>query len=251
MKLNLKGTDPSSVTELFHFVLECENDDSIKPQRMNLSRANSFQDVFTLEGITDTTKEYVFTVKQTDVMASDFWTYDLAQKPVTIKLRFLNGVPVAQVDMGGAKSLQFTNEYSIPFMNIKVSTVWVDKNKVKWPLPEQLVVLLCANGEPVDQATLTAANGWSCTFANKPLFGADGFKSKSPTLEPIEYTIVAEDAYGFNQEVTGDQDDGFVITYTAFIIPPKTGDETNMALLVSMAMLSTAALVLLRRRRRV
>lgn len=231
-------------------MLECENDDSIKPQKMVLSRANSFQDVFTLEGITDTSKEYVFTVRQTDVMASDFWTYDVTQKPVTIKLRFLNGTPVAQVDMGGAKSLQFINEYSIPNLDITVSTVWVDNNKIKWPLPDQLVVLLCANGEPVDQATLTAANGWSCTFANKPLFGADGFKSRSPMMEPIEYTIVAEEAYGFNQEVTGDKYDGFVITYTAFIIPPKTGDETNMALLLSIAMLSTAALVLLRRRRR-
>lgn len=84
---------------------------------------------------------------------------------------------------------------------IEVSKVWVGEEQ------EYITVHLKADGEVVNTATLDRAGGWRHVFTD-----LEGVNSE--TGEPITYTVEEEKIEAYNDVVTGNAEDGFIITNT-------------------------------------
>jgi pilin isopeptide linkage protein len=89
--------------------------------------------------------------------------------------------------------------------SVKVDKVWVDKNDQDGIRPDSITINLLANGEQIDSAVLNEANGWQHIFADLEKF----FNG-----EEIVYTIVEEAVEGYTSVITGNSNDGFVVTNT-------------------------------------
>ncbi len=154
--------------------------------------------------------------------------------------------------------------------NVNTETTSVDVTK-KWVgnQADAIVVRLFADGEEVDSATITDGTDWKHSFRDLPVYNKDGSK--------IEYTITEDGLDGYDTEITGDAEKGYVVTNTEQTTPeeptppeeslnkktsktskasknssnPDTGDTNNLlasmaALLVSVGLLT--ALLLHRRK---
>lgn len=105
--------------------------------------------------------------------------------------------------------------------------------------------------EEVATVELNAANNWKHTFSNLYEFytpeGADGVKYK--------YYVTEKSIPGYNTQITGNQDSGFVVTNKE-INPktpapknppqpktPNTGDESNIYLYIGLMLASSALIV--------
>ena len=89
--------------------------------------------------------------------------------------------------------------------SVKVDKVWVDKNDQDGIRPDSITINLLANGEQIDSAVLNEANDWQHIFADLEKF----FNG-----EEIVYTIVEEAVEGYTSVITGNSNDGFVVTNT-------------------------------------
>jgi pilin isopeptide linkage protein len=89
--------------------------------------------------------------------------------------------------------------------SVKVDKVWVDKNDQDGIRPDSITINLLANGEQIDSAVLNEPNGWQHIFADLEKF----FNG-----EEIVYTIVEEAVEGYTSVITGNSNDGFVVTNT-------------------------------------
>lgn len=106
-------------------------------------------------------------------------------------------------------------KFNDPFIvqNDKVKTTDISVTK-KWvgdkpeDRPESITVNLLKNGEPMEDMSLTLAqsNSWMGKFENMPLTDEDG--------NTIEYTISEDEVQGYTSNITGNIEDGFVITNT-------------------------------------
>ena len=87
--------------------------------------------------------------------------------------------------------------------SVKVDKIWVDKNDQDGIRPDSITVNLLANGEQIDSAILNEENGWQYMFADlEKVFNG----------EEIVYAIAEEAVEGYTSVITGNANDGFVIT---------------------------------------
>ena len=83
--------------------------------------------------------------------------------------------------------------------SVKVTKKWNGEKK------DSVTVNLLADGEKVKSVTLNEENKWTYTFDDIPEY-KDGKK--------IEYTVEEEPVEGYTTEISGDQEEGYVITNT-------------------------------------
>ena len=81
-----------------------------------------------------------------------------------------------------------TNTHPIATVDLTVSKVWADGDNQDGIRPESLTVTLNANGEAAAAFTLNAANRWTVTAKDQPVY-ADG--------QPIEYSWTEEEISGY------------------------------------------------------
>ena len=111
--------------------------------------------------------------------------------------------------------------------------IWDDENDADKIRPKSIVVELYADGEKVDEQTVTAASNWKFTFTDLP---------KVKDGEEIVYTIGEVKVEGYTTKI-----DGFKITNTHKVV--KTGDEMNLGLWIGMLIMALAAMGILGVRR--
>lgn len=98
-----------------------------------------------------------------------------------------------------------TNTFT-PKTEVKVKKVWDDKDDADGFRPDRVKVWLLANGEKIDSRELNATNEWSWTFADLPKFDKDNKK--------IEYKITEDPVKEYTTVITGNNENGYVITNT-------------------------------------
>ena len=106
-----------------------------------------------------------------------------------------------------------------------VTKVWDDNNNQDGMRPSSITVTLLADGEAVETATLSEANGWTYEFKNLPKF-AKG--------QLIDYTIEEAAVADYSSAVSGNVMSGFTVTNTketdkTSITVSKTWNDSNDA----------------------
>ncbi|MFU7517062.1 Cna B-type domain-containing protein [Clostridium sp. HCS.1] len=97
--------------------------------------------------------------------------------------------------------------------SVSVTKVWDDENNQDGKRPDSVTITLLANGEETNNTiTLNADNNWEGIFAGLDKY-ADG--------KEILYTVKEIELEGYTSKVTGDAENGFVITNTH--TPEKLG----------------------------
>ena len=97
-----------------------------------------------------------------------------------------------------------TNKYDPEKISITVTKGWEDNNDQDGIRPDEITVVLLANGEPTEATlTLTAEDNWTGTFEDLDKFEAG---------EEIVYTIEELEVEGYATVITGTVEEGFVIT---------------------------------------
>jgi hypothetical protein len=111
-------------------------------------------------------------------------------------------------------------------INIEGEKIWDDENDADKIRPKSIVVELYADGEKVDEQTVTAASNWKFIFTDLP---------KVKDGKEIVYTIGEVKVEGYTTKI-----DGFKITNTHKGI--KTGDEMNLGLWIGILAIAVAAI---------
>ena len=97
---------------------------------------------------------------------------------------------------------------------VTVTKVW--KNDSKTDRPESVTVELLRNGAVCDTVQLSDSNDWTHTFADLPVEDEDG--------APYEYTAKEVSVPGYTTQITGDAEEGFIITNTKEADPDPSPD---------------------------
>ncbi len=96
-----------------------------------------------------------------------------------------------------------TNTYNPEKVSIGVEKKWNDNNNQDGNRPEEIVVKLLADDEQVDSKVITANDDWKYTFV-------DLYKYKDG--KEIIYTVEEEKVNDYTSDITGNAEDGFIIT---------------------------------------
>lgn len=146
------------------------------------------------------------------------------------------------------KGYDVTNTYRPGKTSINVVKNWEDKNNKDGKRPTSISIVLLADGkETGNKLILTKDNNWSGQFTNLDIY-KDGKK--------IVYTIKELEVKDYTSKIVGDQDKGFVVTNTHIPKmppkdPPKTGDDTNIALYTGLAVMGLLALVFISNKKKI
>lgn len=141
-----------------------------------------------------------------------------------------------------------TNTYKPGKTSINVVKNWEDKNNKDGKRPTSISIVLLADGKETDQKlVLNKLNNWSGQFTDLDIY-KDGKK--------IVYTIKELEVKDYTSKIVGDQDKGFVVTNTHIPKmppkdPPKTGDDTNIALYTGLAVMGLLALVFISNKKKI
>ncbi|MFD1067289.1 Cna B-type domain-containing protein [Oceanobacillus locisalsi] len=140
------------------------------------------------------------------VTAADDWSYTFDNLPVnqpgevgqeieyTVEEEVVEGYEVSY------DGYDITNSYEPEVTEVSGTKTWDDADNQDGERPESITVNLLANGEEVDEQTVTAADDWSYTFADLPQFEAG---------EEIIYTVTEDSVDGYTTTT-----DGYDITNT-------------------------------------
>ena len=170
----------------------------------------------------------VSTDKKVTLSAANQWSARFTDLPVnkagkkiayTVKEELEEGSKYTAVVTGSAEAgFVITNSYEPAKTDISVSKEWDDADNQDNLRPASVTVRLYADGKPVDgkTATLNAANKWTATFENLPVY-------KSGTA--IVYTVVEDEVAGYTANVTGSAGKGFVVTNSH--TPAKTSVDVS------------------------
>lgn len=141
-------------------------------------------------------------------------TYTVTESKADIDGYSLNvtGDRNAEVTKDGTAELKLTNAYtpntpvtpitptpSTPKTSVKVTKNWVGGQE------SSAVIHLLADGNVIKTETLNAQNGWTYTFSNL---------DKESAGHDIQYTVTEDKVDGYTTSITGDMQNGFVITNT-------------------------------------
>ena len=143
-----------------------------------------------------------------------------------------------------------TNTHVPGTVEIRVTKKWDDQNDQANKRPKSVTVTLLADGEQTEKTVkLSEENKWTDTFRDLPA-NKDGRK--------IVYTVKEEAVSGYTATVSGDAENGFVITNRAEEVnkptPPdqdgkkpevKTGDGYHLTVMLAGVILSGAGLLAL------
>ena len=102
---------------------------------------------------------------------------------------------------------------NIETRDISVTKNWVGKEG------ESATIRLLADGVEVDSIKLTNNNNWKHKFENL-------YKYNQITGQKINYTIIEDNITGYNSTITGNADNGFVVTNTE-VLGNKVENNTN------------------------
>lgn len=90
------------------------------------------------------------------------------------------------------------NKWSTDSTNINGKKTWKDDDDAAGKRPEQITVNLLADGEKVDSKTVTAVNGWTYIFADKPTYKTEGGNKVK-----IEYTVTEDEVENYTAAYDG------------------------------------------------
>lgn len=132
-----------------------------------------------------------------------------------------------------------TNSREVETIDITVKKVWDVEVEDESLLPP-VVIVLSVDGEEIESVELSYEDGWTYTFE-----GLIKYINK----EEVVYEISEVEIEGYSSSVTGDIENGFVVTNTISgqggPIPPHTGieEDNNNALLLIELILAVLVLV--------
>ena len=183
------------------------------------------------------------------VTAEENWEYSFEDLPkyenhgTPISYTVLeNGVEGYQTAIDG---YDITNSYTPGKVSVSVVKSWQDDNDKDGIRPDEITVKLYADGEDTgEELELSAADNWTGTFKELDEYNAG---------EKVEYTVEEVAVDGYKTVITGDADNGYIVTNSH--TPDgsvKTGDDMNIMLLggaALAALLAALAVVFTRRRR--
>ncbi len=128
-------------------------------------------------------------------------TYTVVEEPVKdFTLKESEGAD-GTIEDGKTAEAKFVNEYEKPekpvpeTVDITVTKTWEDDDDKDQIRPESITVRLLADGEEVDNATLTEKDGWKHTFKDLPKNGEGGAE--------IEYTVKEDAVEGYETVIDG------------------------------------------------
>ena len=146
--------------------------------------------------------------------AENNWTFTFANQPkksagqdivYTVTEDAVEGYVTAAIEQNDNGVYEVTNTHVPAETEVSVSKVWDDANDQDGMRPETITVNLLADGEAVDNATLSAENEWTVTFTELPVNAAG---------QAIAYTVQEVTVEKYETAITGSAADGYVITNT-------------------------------------
>ncbi|MBQ6292885.1 MAG: Cna B-type domain-containing protein, partial [Lachnospiraceae bacterium] len=193
---------------------------------------------------------YVYTITEDPSDALPGYKYDDSVYTVTYEItRSEDGTKMEKVrtvskdgEVVEISAFEFDNEYTAPPIDIPVKKVWNEASEVnpKLTRPKSITVVLKADIIECDQTlVLSAENDWSGKFENLP---------SQENGEKITYTIEEVEVKYYTTTISGDMNEGFVITNTCTYVP--TGDDSNVLLWSASMMASMAGLGLVLKKKR-
>ncbi len=199
------GPVPEGEDQTFTFTLSSSTTGAPLPSPASItvdgSGSASFGTIkFTSEGT------YTYTLKEVDGKVPAY-TYDDTVYTITVVVTNDNGQLVAawSAPNGQPKSFDFANDYDPT--SVAVKKVWDDNNDQDGKRLQNVTVVLVKNGKDTDQTKqLNAGTNWSAEFTGL---------AKKENGEEIVYTVREQTVpAGYTETVTGDAENGFVITNT-------------------------------------
>ena len=146
-------------------------------------------------------------VESKEVTVADNWSYSFTNIP-----KYANGNEIVYTVTEDAvddysttvNGYDVTNSYTPGKVSVTVTKAWEDANDQDGKRPEKITVHLYADGVDTGKSlTLTKADNWSGSFTE-----LDEYKAG----QKISYTIKEDAVNGYNSEIAGDMETGYVIT---------------------------------------
>lgn len=159
-------------------------------------------------------------VAEKEVRAETGWTYQFTDLP-----KYQDGKKISYAIQEDRVSHYSTtvngfdliNSYTPKRTSINVLKVWDDFGDQEGLRPERIRVQLFADGKQTDkELVLTKATNWQGDFSDLPL---------SSQGKAIHYTIKEVSIKGYKATITGNQDQGYVLTNTH--VPPAPSSPKN------------------------
>ncbi len=165
-----------------------------------------------------------------------------------------------------------TNTHIPETVEIKGVKIWDDEDNKAKKRPKDIEINLLADGQKIQTIKVTAADDWKWKFSDLPKYKDQGTE--------IVYTISENEVSGYTSKITGDAQKGFTVTNTINPDPdkpsndkpssnksisgksssggsitsrtsaPKTGDDTNAAIWLSIIVIAGCAILFLLFKRR-
>ena len=178
-------------------------------------------------------------VDSKEVTEADEWTYDFGLLPKYAEGKEIK-YTVAEVEVEGYEvevdGFDLVNTHAPELTQIPVSKVWKDTEDKDGIRPDSITVKLLANGEETGLVMkLTAEYNWEGLFAELPVY---------ENGKAIEYTVEEEAVEGYTAAITGDAEEGFVITNT-HAVTPDTGDHNNIGMYIALSAVCAAGLMVM------
>jgi hypothetical protein len=172
-------------------------------------------------------------VSSQTVTEEDLWTwnfYDLPKYEQGVEIQYTVSEDVVKDYSTTYDGYNVTNSYTPSKTSVTVIKSWQDNNDRNGVRPDDITVVLLANGEETGKRlVLNEENSWMDSFTDLDEF-RDG--------EKIIYTVKEVSVDGYETVISGDAETGFTIvnTYTPTPSspptddPPQTGDNNNILL---------------------
>lgn len=118
------------------------------------------------------------------------------------------------------RRIKITNKHTPETVSVPVQKIWQDEDNQDSIRPSEITVQLLANGEAVQGQTLTLNddNQWTGSFADLPAY---------QNGQRIVYTVEEEEVEGYSAVISGNAEDGFVITNSHTPTEPTEPEPTE------------------------
>ncbi|UUI04700.1 Cna B-type domain-containing protein [Oceanobacillus jeddahense] len=174
-----------------------ENQDGIRPEQIEVqlyAGENEIGDTVILSAEND----WMYTWSELDAYQNGGEEINYTVEEVSVPEGY--EVSVNDADHG---NIMLTNHHEPEQTSVHVSKAWDDAENQDGIRPASITVNLLADGEEIDSIELNESNNWQADFAD-----LDKFKNG----ELIDYTVEESAVDGYEDETTGNAEDGYVIT---------------------------------------
>ena len=140
------------------------------------------------------------------VSAEDNWQYSWTDLPLYSEdglTKYAYTVDETNVPSGYTSKVEGTTLVNTELTSVSGQKTWKAPESVS--LPDSITVILKRNGEQVDTKTVTAANNWSYSWDNLPVFSEDGATQYTYTVDEalIDGWTLAIDGTNLINTITG------------------------------------------------